>query len=74
LGAPNGAATACERIKHTPTPHQYDYYFTRIAVAAFSTLLPFGLLGALPFGLLGALPSTDPGGVRLRGVAVHVVP
>jgi putative membrane protein len=47
LGALHGAATACERIKHTPTPHQYDY-FTRIAVAAFSTLLPFGLLGALP--------------------------
>jgi putative membrane protein len=47
LGALNGAATACERIKHTPTPRQYDY-FTRVAVAAFSTLLPFGLLGALP--------------------------
>jgi putative membrane protein len=47
LGALNGAATACERLKHTPTPRQYDY-FTRVAVAAFSTLLPFGLLGALP--------------------------
>jgi ion channel-forming bestrophin family protein len=47
LGALNGAATACERITHTPTPRQYDY-FTRVAVAAFSTLLPFGLLGALP--------------------------
>jgi putative membrane protein len=47
LGALNGAATACERIKHTPTPRQYDY-FTRVAVAAFSTLLPFGLLGVLP--------------------------
>jgi hypothetical protein len=46
LGALNGAATACERIKQTPTPRQYDY-FTRLAVAAFSTLLPFGLLGAL---------------------------
>lgn len=47
LGALNGAATACERIKHTPTPRQYDY-FTRVAVAAFATLLPFGLLGTLP--------------------------
>jgi putative membrane protein len=46
LAALNGAATTCERIKHTPTPRQYDY-FTRVAVAAFSTLLPFGLLGAL---------------------------
>src|SRR5262245_26078505 len=47
LGALNAAATSCQRIKHTPTPRQYDY-FTRVAVAAFSTLLPFGLLGALP--------------------------
>ncbi len=47
LGALNSAATTCERIKNTPTPRQYDY-FTRIAVAAFCTLLPFGLLGALP--------------------------
>ena len=46
LGALSAAATTCERIKHTPTPRQYDY-FTRIAVAAFSTLLPLGLLGAL---------------------------
>jgi putative membrane protein len=47
LGALNAAATACERINHSPTPRQYDY-FTRLAVAAFSTLLPLGLLGALP--------------------------
>jgi predicted membrane chloride channel (bestrophin family) len=47
LGALNCAATACERLKHTPTPRQYDY-FTRVGVAAFSTLLPFGLLGTLP--------------------------
>jgi putative membrane protein len=47
LGALNTAATTSQRIKHTPTPRQYDY-FTRVAVAAFSTLLPFGLLGALP--------------------------
>jgi ion channel-forming bestrophin family protein len=47
LGALNAAATTSQRIKHTPTPRQYDY-FTRLAVAAFSTLLPPGLLGALP--------------------------
>jgi ion channel-forming bestrophin family protein len=47
LAALNSAAVTCERIKHTPTPRQYDY-FTRVAIAAFSTLLPFGLLGALP--------------------------
>jgi putative membrane protein len=47
LGALSAAAATCQRIKHTPTPRQYDY-FTRVAVAAFSTLLPFGLLGALP--------------------------
>jgi putative membrane protein len=47
IGALNAAATTCERIKHTPTPRQYDY-FTRAAVAVFSTLLPFGLLGTLP--------------------------
>jgi putative membrane protein len=47
LGALNAAATTSQRIKHTPTPRQYDY-FTRVAVATFSTLLPFGLLGALP--------------------------
>jgi putative membrane protein len=47
VAALNAAATACERIKSTPTPRQYDY-FTRVAVATFSTLLPFGLLGALP--------------------------
>jgi ion channel-forming bestrophin family protein len=46
LAALNAAATTCERIKHTPTPRQYDY-FTRAAVAAFSTLLPLGLLGTL---------------------------
>jgi putative membrane protein len=47
LGALNAAATTSQRIKQTPTPRQYDY-FTRVAVAAFSTLLPFGLLGTLP--------------------------
>jgi ion channel-forming bestrophin family protein len=47
LGALNAAATTCQRIKHTPTARQY-HFFTRVAIAAFSTLLPFGLLGALP--------------------------
>lgn len=47
LAALNGWATASERIKHTPTPRQYDY-FTRVAIAVFSTLLPFGLESVVP--------------------------
>jgi ion channel-forming bestrophin family protein len=47
LAALNGWAATSERIKHTPTPRQYDY-FTRLALAAFSTLLPFGLLSVIP--------------------------
>jgi putative membrane protein len=43
LGALNAAVAGCERLKDTPTPRQYDY-FTRLSVAAFATLLPFGLL------------------------------
>ena len=38
----NTAAAACERIKSTPTPRQYDF-FTRMAVILLATLLPFGL-------------------------------
>ncbi len=34
---------ACERIKNTPLPKQYDF-FTRMFVLVFATLLPFGLL------------------------------
>ncbi len=34
---------ACERIKNTPLPRQYDF-FTRLFVWIFATLLPFGLL------------------------------
>lgn len=44
LVALNTATSACERLKDTPTPRQYDY-FTRLAVAAFSAALPFALLG-----------------------------
>jgi ion channel-forming bestrophin family protein len=47
LAALNAWAAASERIKHTPTPRQYDY-FTRLAVTAFSTLLPFGLASVVP--------------------------
>jgi ion channel-forming bestrophin family protein len=47
LAALNSWAAASERIKHTPTPRQYDY-FTRLAIAIFSTLLPFGLLSVVP--------------------------
>ncbi len=35
---------ACERIKNTPLPRQYDF-FTRVFVLLFAFLLPFGLLG-----------------------------
>lgn len=35
---------ACERIKNTPMPKQYDF-FTRLFVALFTFLLPFGMLG-----------------------------
>ncbi|MFN7120318.1 MAG: bestrophin family protein [Saprospiraceae bacterium] len=34
---------ACERIKNTPLPRQYDF-FTRLFVWTFATVLPFGLL------------------------------
>ncbi len=47
LAALNSWIASCERIKHTPTPRQYDY-FTRVAVAAFATVLPFGLLSLVP--------------------------
>ena len=41
---------ACERIKNTPLPRQYDF-FTRSFVWLFATLLPFGLLGVFPADL-----------------------
>lgn len=47
VAALNSWAAGCERIKSTPTPRQYDF-FTRVAIVVFSTLLPFGLLGAVP--------------------------
>lgn len=34
---------ACERIKHTPLPRQYDF-FTRLFVWLFAVLFPLGLL------------------------------
>lgn len=37
---------ACERIKNTPLPRQYDF-FTRLFVWTFATMLPFGLLSLL---------------------------
>ena len=43
----------CERIKNTPLPRQYDF-FTRVFVALFSVLLPFGLLSFFQSDLLGA--------------------
>lgn len=38
---------ACERIKETPLPRQYDF-FTRLFVYLFLLLLPFGLLSFFP--------------------------
>jgi putative membrane protein len=37
---------ACERIKNTPLPRQYDY-FPRVLVHMFCVLLPFGLVEGL---------------------------
>lgn len=47
LAALNGWAAACERLRHTPTPRQYDY-FTRVAVLAFGLLLPLALGSVVP--------------------------
>lgn len=46
---------ACERIKHTPLPRQYEY-FPRLLVGAYCLLLPFGLVEGM--GLLTPLAST----------------
>ncbi|MEY4581194.1 MAG: hypothetical protein RL701_5897 [Pseudomonadota bacterium] len=46
---------ACERIKNTPLPRQYDY-FPRILVHIFCLLVPFGLVDGLQ--LLTPLVST----------------
>jgi putative membrane protein len=37
---------ACERIKNTPLPRQYEY-FPRLLVGIYCLLLPFGLVGGL---------------------------
>jgi len=46
---------ACERIKNTPLPRQYDY-FPRLLVTFFCLLLPLGLVEE--FGLLTPVAST----------------
>lgn len=46
---------ACERIKNTPLPRQYEY-FPRVLVGMYCFLLPFGLVGGL--GMLTPLAST----------------
>jgi putative membrane protein len=43
----------CERIKNTPLPRQYDY-FTRLFIAVFSALLPFGMLSLFGSAAPGA--------------------
>lgn len=46
---------ACERIKSTPLPRQYDF-FPRILVTIYCLLLPFGLVEGM--GLLTPMAST----------------
>ena len=46
---------ACERIKSTPLPRQYDF-FPRILITIYCLLLPFGLVEGM--GLLTPLAST----------------
>jgi ion channel-forming bestrophin family protein len=46
---------ACERIKNTPLPRQYEY-FPRVLVGIYCVLLPFGLVEGL--GMLTPLAST----------------
>ena len=46
---------ACERIKGTPLPRQYEY-FPRVLVGIYSILLPMGLVEGL--GMLTPLAST----------------
>ena len=46
---------ACERIKNTPLPRQYEY-FPRLLVSFYCVMLPFGLVEGM--GLLTPLAST----------------
>lgn len=46
---------ACERIKSTPLPRQYEY-FPRLLVGAYCLLLPFGFVAGM--GMLTPLAST----------------
>lgn len=46
---------ACERIKNTPLPRQYEY-FPRVMVGVYCLLLPLGLVAGL--GLLTPIAST----------------
>ena len=46
---------ACERIKNTPLPRQYEF-FPRLLVGMYCLMLPFGLVGGL--GMLTPLAST----------------
>lgn len=47
---------ACERIKNTPLPRQYEF-FPRVFVLAYCLLLPFGLVEGM--GLMTPLASTS---------------
>jgi ion channel-forming bestrophin family protein len=58
IGELTNVQGACERIKNTPMPKQYDY-FPRVLVGFFCVLLPFGLVQGL--GLLTPVASTGLG-------------
>lgn len=55
LAALSTAQGTVERIKHTPTPRQYDY-FTRRFVQLFAALAPFAAVGLVPDALWWAPP------------------
>lgn len=44
-----------ERITHTPTPRQYDY-FTRRILQVFAVLAPFGILSLVPEAIWWTVP------------------
>jgi putative membrane protein len=62
LGSAQGVV---ERIKHTPTPRQYDY-FTRRILEVFAVLAPFGILSLVPEAIWWTVPLA----VVLSGVFV----
>ena len=61
---------ACERIKNTPLPRQYDF-FTRVFVQMFALMLPPGLLSLIASGVAaGASWLIIPLSIVIAGVFV----